>query len=141
MKIENLFKEYSKKITLDRAEEIIAILKDEEPTGDVLLLLAYSHDTLGFEAKAEKYYKDADKLGFRETERRNWYLFLGSTLRWNKKYEESLAILNEGYKRYNEAAFKSFIAMTEFKMGIRTKESMMSIVEKTPQWIKMTSII
>ena len=130
MNINNLFKEYKGNVSNERAAEILEQFKWHE-AGDTLLLCAYSCDVLGKEIEAEEYYRKAKESGIRKTELKNWHMFFGSTLRWNKKYKESLEILNEGFELFNDKDFKAYILMTEYKMDYYKFDELQKLIEKS----------
>ncbi|MCK5945775.1 MAG: hypothetical protein KAG04_00735, partial [Mycoplasmataceae bacterium] len=73
---------------------------------------------------------------------KNWHMFFGSTLRWNGKYEESIEILEEGYKLFNDKYFKGYILMTQYKMDYFTFEELTKQIEaKYPKLLKQIEAI
>lgn len=141
MNTNNLFKEFAKHVTNERAAEVLEQFKWYEE-GDLLLLCAYSCDILGKEKEAEEYYRKAKEVHFRKKELKNWHMFFGSTLRWNGKYEESIEILEEGYKLFNDKYFKGYILMTQYKMDYFTFEELTKQIEaKYPKLLKQIEAI
>ncbi len=105
--------------------ECISLLKNhlnENPNNtEAWFDLASCHDFLGEEPLAEAAYKKAYELSFTNlpTEKQpSLFVQYGSTLRNNKKFDESKKILLEGCERFAEhKAMKVFLAFTLFNLN------------------------
>lgn len=97
--------------------------------GNEELLTAYCNDVLGNEKTAQGHYESAFKLSFDESQLETWYVSYGSTLRWNKEYDNSLIILNKGKSFYKENKdLDIMIGMTRYDMKEISQEEMLKIV-------------
>jgi tetratricopeptide (TPR) repeat protein len=83
--------------------------------------LACCYDFLGRESEAEPNYKRVFELGIYKLpskEQMGFYVGYGSTLRNNKKFEESKKILNEGIANFpNYIPLKVFLGFTLYSIG------------------------
>ena len=99
--------------------------------GNAQLLTAYCNDVLGNELVAQGHYEKAMELGFIESELETWYVSYGSTLRWNKKLDKSLEILEEGLSKFKDSKdMPVMIAMTLFDQKKINKETLLEEVNK-----------
>lgn len=97
------------------AAQLAAALPDD---GLVQYEAACLHDSLGREAEAVNYYVQAIHTGLPDTELRGAYLGLGSTYRTLGRYQEALAVFDQGLFAFPDAReMIVFKAMTEHNLG------------------------
>ena len=83
---------------------------------------AYACDREGLEQQAIRYYDSAWRLGVPATERRDFLVGYGSTLRNGGRVEESLAWLGEAVAEFPaDLALRSFLALALHSAGRSTQ--------------------
>ena len=105
--------------------------KYQQNIGNIELLIAYCHDTLGNESEAQPHYEKAMHLGFEDSELETWYVSYGSTLRWNGKLQLSLKILNKGLSLFPKSTDLPVMqAMTKYNLKLISATEVIDTVKK-----------
>jgi Flp pilus assembly protein TadD len=98
--------------------EVIAMTTTEPDNVAVRMEAAYACDKFGTETEAVVHYDAAWKLGIPDTDRREFMLGYGSTLRNVGRLEESLAILGEAVGEFpDDPALRAFLALSLHSSG------------------------
>ncbi len=109
---------------VEGAKALLLELQEESPDdARVNLQCAWTHDRLGLEAEAVRYYEAAIGLGLDRADLGDALLGLGSTYRTLGRYEEALTTLDRAVTEYPEhRGFQVFQAMALYNNG-RAKEA------------------
>ncbi|TXS42995.1 tetratricopeptide repeat protein [Streptomyces sp. OR43] len=100
-------------------EELVRLAARHPHDAAVAYQTAWSHDSLGLEARAVPFYERAlHGAGLAAQDRHGAFLGLGSTLRVLGRYGEARQVLGRGLEEFaQDAALLTFLAMTLYNLG------------------------
>ncbi len=95
-----------------------SLVADEPENAEAQIEAAYAHDTAGSERAAITHYEHAHRLGVPASERRNFFVGFGSTLRNVGRADEAVAVLAQAIADDPEyAPFHAFLALALHAAG------------------------
>lgn len=116
-----------------KPEEAIAYFEDlmarHPENADVVFAYAGALDFAGREVDAVAPYRRARELGLSDDQLPRWYVQFGSTLRNNQAFDEAVAVLEEGRRRFPEdAAIACFLALALHSAG-KSARALRTVIE------------